>query len=162
MVSQRWLMNIVEHLRRLFGGNPPRVQAAALAWRRTADNLEVLLVTSRGTGRWVLPKGWPEGRESLAETAAREAREEAGVEGTTARTELGRYFYEKQTGTGLRWRCEVAIFPLEVKREAKRWPEKKQRTRRWVSLQEAGLMVDEPDLRELIATFDGNSRKIAA
>jgi len=162
MVSQRWLINIVEHLRRLFGGNPPRVQAAALPWRREPGRIEVLLITSRGTGRWVLPKGWPEGNETLAETAAREAWEEAGVKGTVARTELGRYFYEKQTGTGLRWRCEVAVFPLEVKREAKRWPEMKQRTHRWVSLKEAGLMVDEPDLKELLATFESNSRKIAA
>lgn len=155
-------LNIIERLRQLFGGNPPRVQAAALPWRKTDTGIEVLLVTSRGTGRWILPKGWPEGRETLWESAAREAMEEAGVEGRMARDELGRYFYGKQTGTGLRWRCEVAVFPLEVQREVKKWPEKKKRTRRWVNLAEACRMVEEPDLAELIARFDGNPRKIAA
>jgi 8-oxo-dGTP pyrophosphatase MutT (NUDIX family) len=162
MMSQLRRINILEQLRRLFGGNPPRVQAAALPWRRKDGAIEVLLVTSRGTGRWVLPKGWPEGRESLDQTAGREALEEAGVEGAIAGTELGRYYYDKDTPTGLSWRCEVAVYPLEVKREVKRWPEKKQRTRRWLPPQEAAGMVSEPDLAELIAAFDGNSRKIAA
>ncbi|MCT7375220.1 NUDIX hydrolase [Chelativorans salis] len=155
-------ISLAERLRRLFGGNPPRVQAAALPWRREGEQIKVLLVTSRGTGRWVLPKGWPEGGESLDGTAAREAREEAGVEGSTAKTEIGRYLYGKETGSGLTWRCEVAVFPLQVEREAKRWPEKKERTRRWVSPEEAAGMVQEPDLAELIATFEGHPRKIAA
>ncbi|WP_309085387.1 NUDIX hydrolase [Chelativorans sp.] len=162
MISQLGRLNIFERLRRLFGGNPPRVQAAALPWRRAGGDVEVLLVTSRGTGRWVLPKGWPEGGESLSETAAREALEEAGVEGTTSSAELGRYFYGKQMPTGLTWRCEVAVFPLEVKREVRRWPEKKKRTRRWVAREDARRMVNEPELAALIAGFDGNPRKIAA
>ncbi|WP_163271279.1 NUDIX hydrolase [Chelativorans alearense] len=155
-------IGLTERLRRLFGGNPPRVQAAALPWRREGDRIEVLLVTSRGTGRWVLPKGWPEAGESLAGTAAREAREEAGVEGSMAKTEIGRYFYGKEMESGLTWRCEVAVFPLQVKREAARWPEKKERTRRWATPEEAAAMVKEPDLAGLIAAFDGHPREIAA
>lgn len=153
---------LTERLRRLFGGNPPRVQAAALPWRRAKGGIEVLLVTSRGTGRWILPKGWPEGRESLSATAAREAMEEAGIKGTVGETEIGRYIYGKQTDSGLEWRCEVAVFPLEVKDERDRWPEKKKRARLWVSPKKAADMVQEPDLAELIAAFDGNPRKIAA
>ncbi|SRR5690606_29899013 len=153
---------ILERLRRLFGGNPPRVQAAALPWRYGPDGIEVLLVTSRRRGRWVLPKGWPEGREALFETAAREALEEAGVKGRIGKAEIGRYYYGKQGDTGIKWRCEVAVFPLEVEHEAKKWPEKKKRTRRWFSNEEAARMVEEAELAELLAAFKGNPRKIAA
>ncbi|MCT8998505.1 NUDIX hydrolase [Chelativorans intermedius] len=155
-------IGLMERLRRLFGGNPPRVQAAALPWRLEKGRVEVLLITSRGTGRWVLPKGWPEGGESLAGTAAREAREEAGVEGRMADREIGRYFYGKETESGLTWRCEVAVFPLCVEEEAKRWPEKSQRTRRWMSQEEASKAVQEPDLAQLLAAFSPNPREIAA
>lgn len=152
----------IERLRRLFGGNPPRVQAAALPWRHKGGRIEVMLVTSRGTGRWVLPKGWPEGDESLVSTARREALEEAGVEGIADKDEIGRYFYGKATDTGLLWRCEVAVFPLKVEQEAKKWPEKKKRTRLWVTREAAADMVQEPDLAELIRSYDGNPREIAA
>jgi len=152
---------ILERLRRLFGGKPPRIQAAALPWRCKDGVVEVMLVTSRDTGRWVLPKGWPEGDETLDRTAVREAMEEAGIEGTIS-AEIGRYIYGKQMSSGLRSRCEVAVFPLEVKREAKRWAEKKQRTRRWFAPEEAALLVIEPDLSRIIGTFEGNPRKIAA
>lgn len=150
-------ISVLERLRRLFGGNPPRVQAAALPWRRGTGGVEIMLVTSRGTGRWVLPKGWPEGREDLSETASREALEEAGVEGRTDRSPIGHYFYGKETGSGLRWRCEVAVFPLHVEREAKQWPEKKKRTRQWLPPEEASQLVEEPDLAELIIEFAKNA-----
>lgn len=151
-----------ERVRRLFGANPCRVQAAALPWRKTRTGVEVMLVTSRGTGRWILPKGWPEANESLSGTAAREAAEEAGIEGAIARTETGRYFYGKVQPTGLQWRCEVAVFPLEVDREAKKWPEMKKRTRRWYAPRDAAKLVDEPDLGEIIERFCDNPREIAA
>ncbi|MFC6486887.1 NUDIX hydrolase [Nitratireductor sp. GCM10026969] len=162
IASHATRMGLIEWLRRLIGGNPPRVQAAALPWRVKGDRIEVMLVTSRGTGRWVLPKGWPEGRESLSATAAREAVEEAGVEGDISEEALGRYLYGKATATGLLWRCEVAVFPLKVEREAKKWPEKKKRTRLWVTREAAADMVKEPDLAELITAFHGNPREIAA
>lgn len=155
---------MTEHVRRLFGANPCRVQAAALPWRSvTAKNhdVEILLVTSRDTGRWVLPKGWPEGDETLAEAAAREAFEEAGVKGISDE-EIGRFYYNKLRGTGIEWRCEVAVVPLRVQEEADKWPERKRRTRRWFSARDAARLVDERDLSELIARFGDNPRKIAA
>lgn len=154
---------MTERVRRLFGGNPRRVQAAALPWRQVGPDgvVEVLLVTSRDTGRWVLPKGWPEGDETLAEAAAREAFEEAGVKGS-AGSDVGRFYYDKLRGTGIKWRCEVAIVPLEVKREAQKWPEKKKRTRKWCTPEEAASMVAERDLAEFIINFGHNPREIAA
>lgn len=154
---------LTERVRRLFGGNPCRVQVAALPWRKTADgDVEVLLITSRGTGRWVLPKGWPEGGETLIESAVREAFEEAGVKGAVVEAEAGRYYYGKAQDTGVAWRCEVAVFPIEVDREAAKWPERKQRKRRWFAARDAARLVDEPDLGEIIVAFCDNPRKIAA
>lgn len=151
---------LAERIRRFFGGMPRRMQAAVLPWRRAEDGcVEILLVTSRGTGRWVLPKGWPEGREALHDAAAREAVEEAGASGAVSSGEAGRYHYAKKRRSGLEWRCEVAVFPLEVDRLAEKWPEQKKRVRRWFRAQDAARLVAEPDLGELIDKFATNPRQ---
>jgi 8-oxo-dGTP pyrophosphatase MutT (NUDIX family) len=154
---------LADRIRRFFGGMPCRVQVAALPWRRAADgSVEVLLVTSRETKRWVLPKGWPEGREDLNEAAAREAAEEAGVSGAIAREEIGHFFYGKKLRSGMEWRCQVHVFPLEVDQIADKWPERKKRKRQWFAAQDAARLVQEPDLGELIGAFGVNPRKFAA
>jgi 8-oxo-dGTP pyrophosphatase MutT (NUDIX family) len=153
-ISHQKRNHIAERVRRLFGGMPCRVQVAALPWRKGPDGVEVMLITSRGTGRWVLPKGWPEGQEDLCDAAAREAAEEAGLSGSVSRLEIGRYYYGKRLESGLESRCQVLVFPLEVKRVAERWPEYGQRKRKWFSPQAAAANVREQDLAELIATFD--------
>lgn len=162
LMRQTTRNHLVDRIRRLFGGLPCRVQVAALPWRKTGDDVEVLLVTSRDTGRWVLPKGWPEGQEDLYMAAAREAAEEAGVDGSVSRFEIGRYYYDKVQPSGMEWRCEVLVFPLEVDRLAEKWPEKKRRRREWVSPAEAAKRVREADLAELIAQFCVNPRKSPA
>jgi 8-oxo-dGTP pyrophosphatase MutT (NUDIX family) len=154
---------LAERIRLLFGGMPCRVQVAALPWRRTSDgDFEVMLVTSRGTGRWVLPKGWPEGEEHPHEAAGREAAEEAGVSGAISPSQIGAFFYHKKLNTGLEWRCQVRVFPMEVDQVADKWPERKKRQRRWFRPQDAARLVEEPDLSELIASFGINPRKSAA
>lgn len=163
LISHGTRNHLADRIRRLFGGMPCRTQVAALPWRSTSSGaVEVLLVTSRGTGRWVLPKGWPEGGEGLHDAAAREAAEEAGVFGTVEPLGIGRFFYGKELRHGMRWRCEVLVFPLQVERVADKWPERKKRTRRWLSPHEAARFVREPDLSELIAGFGPNPRKSAA
>lgn len=151
-----------ENLRLLFGGMPCRVQVAALPWRATEAGIEVMLVTSRDSGRWVLPKGWPERGEEPYEAAAREAMEEAGVSGQIAHSEFGRFYYGKEMPSGMRWRCEVHVFALEVDAVADKWPERKKRSRRWFRARDAAILVREPDLGELIAEFAVNPRKSAA
>ena len=83
---------------------PPRVQYAALPWRMTDGTLEVLLLTSRGTGRWVIPKGWPHDSFSSAHSAAQEAYEEAGIRGAITREPIGSYRYDKNARRGRRGR----------------------------------------------------------
>ena len=162
MISHSARKQLTERLRRLIGGMPCRQQVAALPWRLTEGGLEVMLVTSRGTGRWVLPKGWQEKREAPHEAAAREAGEEAGVDGAISRREIGRFYYSKELSSGMRWRCEVHVFPLEVDRIAEKWPERKKRTRQWFPAWEAAALVRERDLGELIAGFGADPRKFAA
>ena len=142
-----------ERIKRLFGDVPLRQQVAALPWRTADDGqLKVMLITSRDTGRWVLPKGWPEMGEAFSDAAAREAREEAGLKGTVSREAAGRYYYAKTKASG-DIPCEVLVFPLEVGKVASKWKEKGQRTRKWVRPEEAAGMVDEPDLGELMLSF---------
>ncbi len=114
---------------------------------------EILLVTSRGTGRWVVPKGNVGKREVPHMAAAREALEEAGVTGAVCPSSLGSYFYRKTLSSGAAIRAEVQVFPLAVTGELDEWPEAAQRTRRWFSLAEAAAAVDEPDLGLLIRSF---------
>lgn len=153
--------HLVERVRRLFGRAPCRLQVAALPWRRTDARVEIMLITSRDTGRWVLPKGWPEGAEDFCDAAAREAIEEAGVTGAVARREAGRYRYAKVFASGEEVPCEVLVFPLEVDGVAEKWKEKRQRKRKWVTPSEAARMMNEPDLCKLIAAFGADPRRYA-
>jgi len=154
--------HLVERVRRLFGKAPCRLQVAALPWRKTETGVEIMLITSRDTGRWVLPKGWPEGTEQLYDAAAREAGEEAGLSGAVAKREAGRYFYAKMLSSGEEVACEVLVYPLEVDSVAEKWKERRQRKRRWVAVAEAVRMLHEPDLCKLISAFGVNPRKFAA
>ncbi|MBE3640555.1 NUDIX hydrolase [Mangrovicoccus algicola] len=134
---------------------PPRFQAAALCYRRgSAGGCEVLLVTSRETKRWVLPKGWPKRGLDAAGTAREEAWEEAGMRplpGTALR--VGRYSYMKRLEGGLPVPVDVAVFAMEADRLEDDFPEKDQRERRWVAPAEAAAMVEEPGLAEILAGF---------
>ena len=117
---------------------------------RPSDGVEVMLVTSRDTGRWVLPKGWPEFGEQFCEAAAREAGEEAGLKGAISTHEAGRYYYSKGFAGGDSVRCEVLVYALEVDDVADKWKEKGQRKRKWFTPAKAAEMVAEPDLGEVI------------
>ena len=126
------------------------LQYAALPWRETPGGREVLLVTSRETGRWVLPKGWPMKKRTPSEAAAREAFEEAGVHGEVHAEPEGAYTYLKAFTESLAFRCEVQVFLLRVTDEADDWPERAERTRRWFAPAEAAARVEEPELQALI------------
>jgi 8-oxo-dGTP pyrophosphatase MutT (NUDIX family) len=128
------------------------VQYACLPWRRHDGRLEVMLITSRGTGRWVLPKGWPMIGASGVESAVQEALEEAGVLGEAADA-IGRYSYDKALKDGSVRRLQVEVYPLAVSEELADWKERAERVRRWFAPAEAAGLVAEYELGELIATF---------
>jgi 8-oxo-dGTP pyrophosphatase MutT (NUDIX family) len=127
-----------------------RRQCAALPLFRQGDDLLVLLVTSRETRRWVLPKGWVEKRVSAAVQAAREAYEEAGIRGRISEAAIGRYAYPKRLANGDSVTCEVEVYTLEVEHLLEDWPEKAERERRWFTLQEAAAAVQEGGLGSLM------------
>jgi 8-oxo-dGTP pyrophosphatase MutT (NUDIX family) len=129
-----------------------REQVAALPFRRAPD-LQVLLVSSLESRRWIVPKGWPMKGRSASEAAAREAFEEAGVKGEIAQAPLGAYTYDKRKKNGSVLRCDVDVFPLEVRKQAANWPEKALRTQRWCSWREAAELVDDAELGDLIRAF---------
>lgn len=142
-------MNAVRHALR-----PDEVmQVAALPWRRGEAGVEILLITSRETRRWVIPKGWPMLGKTDAEAAAQEAYEEAGVQGEIAPSEIGHFRYEKRLKSGELKSCVVATFPLEVLIQLGAWPEDQQRQRRWMPQTEAASCVHEADLSALILGF---------
>ena len=132
-----------------------RRQVAALPWRGDGAGLQILLVSSRETRRWVIPKGWPMKGRSDSAAAAREAYEEAGLDGVIAEQAIGDYEYLKRLKGGAARQVRVDVYPLQVTGEHAAWPEKGQRTLQWMSPVEAGLSVQEPELRDLIARFAG-------
>lgn len=150
-----------------------RMQYAALCWRATSGcpktgleaadqtvpeqgpeaGLQVLLITSRDTGRWIIPKGWPMPGLAPEAAAAQEAWEEAGVAGAMDPVCLGRYGYQKIMGAEAQVPCAVAVYSLQVLHLADAFPEVLERRRQWFAQDEAAALVLEPDLGRLIATF---------
>jgi 8-oxo-dGTP pyrophosphatase MutT (NUDIX family) len=133
-----------------------RVQYGALPYRVKDDaSVEVLLVTSRQTKRWIIPKGWPIKGLKPAKAAAREAYEEAGVRGRVTGRPIGLYLYEKRLDDrDACVPCEVKVFPLAVKRQSDAWPESKERTARWFPAAQAARLVSDKDLRGLILQLE--------
>jgi 8-oxo-dGTP pyrophosphatase MutT (NUDIX family) len=131
-----------------------RVQYAALPYRRKGKApTEVLLVTSRETGRWIIPKGWPAKGKPPHKSAAREAREEAGVVGRVKRRPLGVFSYKKRLKSGKVVGCEVQVFALKVTRQEARWLEKGERKLKWLPRTSAAKKVGDRDLGTIIRTL---------
>jgi 8-oxo-dGTP pyrophosphatase MutT (NUDIX family) len=129
----------------------PRRQVGALPFRREGDgSYTVLLVTSRESRRWVIPKGWPMKGRKPYEAAAREAYEEAGVIGHVGKRPLGFYLYDKRLKNRVSVLCQVKVFPLEVRKQLKRWPEQHERENRWFTPSEAAEAVAEAGLAGII------------
>lgn len=134
---------------------PPRTpnacqQSAAIPYRLTAAGMEVLMVTNRGGGRWLFPKGGIGKGLTSAQSAAREAYEEAGVVGEINPRPLGSYRFRKRDMPAKAEPCAVEVFLLHVREQLQSWPEKGQRRLRWVDVGEAALMVQEGGLVEIL------------
>lgn len=130
-----------------------RAQVAALCFRYKNDKLQVCIVTTRNTGRWILPRGWPTHKKTAHQGAAIEAYEEAGVKGTVFPDAIGTYAYDKPIGDELA-PVLVVVYAIHATNVAKKWPEKHQRKRRWLSPKKATAKLQEPGLRHIVANFD--------
>ena len=130
---------------------PKRLQVAALCQRGDGSAREVLLITSRDTGRWILPKGWPIDGLTAPGAALQEAWEEAGVKsGTITETPLGSYDYAKRLDGDVPVPVEVKVYAVEDVRMSDDYPEVDERNRRWMPPAEAATLVDEPGLRDIL------------
>lgn len=127
-----------------------KMQYAALPWRLTGAGREILLISSRDTGRWVIPKGWPIKGLTPAETAAREAYEEAGLGGQVSKKPIGAFQYGKRLTGGKVQPTKVEVFAFEQMVQHPEWPEQGQRKLQWFSIPEAAEAVDEPELKDII------------
>ncbi|MGB7319540.1 MAG: NUDIX hydrolase [Planktotalea sp.] len=133
---------------------PDRVQVAAICYQGNGAERKVLMITSRETKRWILPKGWPiDGLEANA-AAAQEAWEEAGVRAANITPEpLGTYQYEKRLDSGATVNCATQVYAIEVDHLEDQFPEALERTRKWVNPAQAAEMVDEPGLQDILLRF---------
>ncbi|HWL71832.1 MAG TPA: NUDIX hydrolase [Geminicoccus sp.] len=128
-----------------------RIQYGAVPVAVHDGELMIMLVTSRGAGRWIIPKGRPEKGVAPHKLAAREAFEEAGLLGQIDRRPLGRYRDLKRRADGNAIEYEIEVFRLDVLRELSEWPEKGQRERRWYSLDEAVARAEPDGLANILA-----------
>ena len=125
-------------------------QVAAIPYRlNERGELEVLLITSRETKRFIVPKGWPMKGKSGRKVAAIEAMEEAGVVGKAEKAPGGTYSYWKRLSNRF-VRVNVVVYLLAVTEELATWKERKTRQRAWLSPAEAALLIDEPELATLV------------
>jgi uncharacterized protein len=128
-----------------------------LAYRRVGDepdaSVEIMLVTSRQTRRWIIPKGNVDHGMSPHAAAAQEAEEEAGARGDIGHDPLGSFTYEKQVVSGLCVAAKVVVFPLSVQEVMNEWKESKWRRRKWFAIDEVADAIQEPGLREIVGRF---------
>lgn len=147
MFRRAWADMVMPILQR-----PKRVQVAALCYRETDDGKRVLLITSRDTGRWIVPKGWPMDGYDGPGTALQEAWEEAGVSKADIESEpVGIYEYAKGMGEGMTVPVTARVYLTRVRDLADEYPEVDERKRAWFSPSEAANLVDEPELKKILA-----------
>ncbi|MGA7933475.1 MAG: NUDIX hydrolase [Kovacikia sp.] len=120
------------------------LQSGVIPYRVKNGNVEILLITSSRGKRWIIPKGWIAPWLTSADSAAKEAWEEAGIKGSVVQPAIGVYKI-------LKWGCvwEVEVFSMAVETEVADYPEAERRNRQWMSVPQARKQIREPDLKLL-------------
>ncbi|OOY14621.1 NUDIX hydrolase [Thioclava sp. DLFJ4-1] len=145
--SMKWAKSVAKGL---LGYRPASLQVGALCLRIRDGKTQVLLITSRDTGRWVIPKGWPMRGRSLSGAAKQEAWEEAGAVGKIDKEPAGAFRYDKILDSGLATPTDVVVFPMRVETLMKSFPEEHQRKRKWFAPKQASKLVAEEGLQKLL------------
>jgi 8-oxo-dGTP pyrophosphatase MutT (NUDIX family) len=129
-------------------------QFAALPIMEVGGTPHVLLITSRDTQRWIIPRGHPEKSVRPSALAALEAREEAGVSGVISETPIGRSLTEKRLPSGKVAPCEVTVFRLDVSGHLAEWKEHLERKIMWMPLKQAAQLADDGGLSAFLQRAD--------
>ncbi len=137
-------------------------QAGAIPFRYDNNDLRVLLITSRDTGRWVIPKGGVEKGFTAAQAAAQEAYEEAGIRGVLSALPLGIYTYGKRLRSGIAKPATVEVYALRVEKLLKHWPERAERRLEWMTVAKAAELVEEPGMALLLLRLEEIEAAISA
>lgn len=135
-----------------------QIAALPIRWDGKGQ-IKVLMVTSRDTGRWVMPKGWEMDGKKPWRAAEIEALEEAGATGYIAKDAIGTYRYPKIHDDGSVQPCLVRVYPMIVEKLLRDWKERKERTRKWFSPKAAAKRVDEQELSDLLASLQHKPQK---
>ncbi len=130
-----------------------RTQFAALCYHMVRDKPEILLITSRRSRRWIIPKGWPIDGKTPAQVALTEAWEEAGVQGKVHERCLGLFSYHKALGAERGVPCVAMVYAVRVKSLAADYPEADQRKRKWLRPKKAAALITEPELAHIVRNF---------
>ena len=137
---------------------PPVMQVAAICHRQGATGLEVLLITSLGTGQWIVPKGWPKKNRSSSQTALEEAYEEAGIKGIITDEPIGEYHYQKENKSGVQLNCVASVYAIAVTDTVSDFPEAGRRKLAWLPPHEAAERVSNPELAKLLEGFKPSAK----
>ncbi len=124
-------------------------QAGGLPYLQDGVGLEIVLITSRSSGKWIFPKGVIDPGETPESTAVKEAQEEAGVVGRITGEALGTYEQEKWGGL-----ARIDIYPLAVESLLEEWEEQATRERLVVGFEEARQLLA-PSLAEILDALLG-------
>jgi 8-oxo-dGTP pyrophosphatase MutT (NUDIX family) len=158
--SQTLLQQLARTPGKLFGKTfGQQYGALCFRYKEGGSEVEVLVITSRESRRWIIPKGWPMKGKKPYEVAAIEAWEEAGVRGRAKKKPVGRYTYLKELADGNVAFCIVDLFPIEVTAMMTDFKERGQRAFAWVSPSEAARRVREIELKSLLVNFKPNAGK---
>lgn len=150
-----YLRKLADQAEKLFDGrNIEQYAAICYRWLPGSGEVEVLLISTRGSGRWVIPKGWAMPNKLPHQVAEREAWEEAGVKGKAKKKAYGYYTYLKALDTGEKVPSVVQVHLLEVTEASAEFPERGQRNSIWLSPYDAALLIREPELRTLLTGVD--------
>ncbi len=135
-----------------------QIAALPIMWDKSG-RVRVLMVTSRDSGRWVMPKGWPMDGKKPWRAAEIEALEEAGAIGSIGSEAIGTYDYHKRLQGGRLLPCRVTVYPMIVEKLKRDWKERHQRRRRWFSPKKAAKLVEEPELGDLLDRLRDKPKK---